>query len=215
MERCLSNAKSEKGKKVFDCSQIVVRIETNLKQNADPCPQRRAEALPSSVRGRNNQPFHLSGITGQTYRDQFTCWIVSIIFYDVSTNPQIGTTTTSIQTSLRYLQVNTNGFCTSADASSGLLDFRTPRGLRLNTASFATDQFTASATLSALPILEGSIAYTFTSKPLRGIQGTALSPLVDLVQAFREIKLPRAPEDAKDWEIWQAGRRVDFRGRLR
>jgi len=94
----------------------------------------------------------------------------------------------------------------------GLLDFRTPRGLRLNTASFATDQFTASATLSALPILEGSIAYTFTSKPLRGIQGTASSPLVDLVQAFREIKLPRAPEDAKDWEIWQAGRRVDFRG---
>jgi len=98
--------KVKRGKKFFDCSQILVRIETNLKQNADRCPQRRAEALASSVRGRNNQPFHLSGIIGQTYRDQFTCWIVSIIFYDVSTNPQIGTMTTSIQTSLRYLQVH-------------------------------------------------------------------------------------------------------------
>jgi distribution and morphology protein 10 len=36
--------------------------------------------------------------------------------------------------------------------------------------------------------------------------------LIDLVQGFREVKLPRAPEQARDWEIWQSGRRVDFRG---
>src|SRR5271154_1957217 len=94
-----------------------------------------------------------------------------------------------------------------------LLDFTTPRGFRLHTASFGAEQFTAAATLSALPILDGSLAYTYTSKPLREVQGTASSPLIDLVQGFRETKLPRAPEQAKDWEIWQAGRRVDFRGR--
>jgi hypothetical protein len=82
----------------------------------------------------------------------------------------------------------------------------------LHTASFAAEQFTAAATLSALPILDGSISYTYTSKPLRGVQGTASSALIDLVQGFREIKLPRAPEDPRDWEIWQGGRRVDFRG---
>jgi mitochondrial distribution and morphology protein 10 len=94
-----------------------------------------------------------------------------------------------------------------------LLDFATPKGFRLHSASFATGQFTAAATLSALPLLDGSIAYTYTSKPLGGIRGTASSALVELVQGFREIKLPRAPDDVRDWEIWQAGRRVDFRGR--
>ena len=93
-----------------------------------------------------------------------------------------------------------------------LLDFATPRGLRSHTASFAADQFTAAATLSALPILDGSLAYTYTSKPLTGVKGTASSALIDLVQGFREIRSPRAPDEAKDWEIWQAGRRVDFRG---
>jgi hypothetical protein len=93
-----------------------------------------------------------------------------------------------------------------------LLDFTTPRGFRLHTASFVAEQFTAAATLSALPILDGSLAYTYTSKPLKGIQGTSSSALVNLVQGFREVKLPRAPEQSRDWEIWQGGRRVDFRG---
>src|SRR5271170_1837440 len=95
-----------------------------------------------------------------------------------------------------------------------LLDFTTPRGFRLHTASFVAEQFTAAATLSALPILDGSLAYTYTSKPLKGIQGTSSSALINLVQGFREVKLPRAPEQARDWEIWQSGRRVDFRGTL-
>jgi len=95
-----------------------------------------------------------------------------------------------------------------------LLDFATPRGLRLHTASFVAEQFTAAATLSALPILDGSLAYTYTSKPLKGIQGTSSSALINLVQGFREVKPPRAPEQAREWEIWQGGRRVDFRGIL-
>ena len=66
--------------------------------------------------------------------------------------------------------------------------------------------------MSALPILAGSVAYTYTSKPLKEVQRTATSALSDLVQAFQETRLPRAPDEAKDWEIWQAGRRVDFRG---
>ena len=95
-----------------------------------------------------------------------------------------------------------------------LLDFPTPMGFRLHTGSFAAEQFTAAATLSALPILDGSLAYTYTSKPLRGIQGTASSALIDLVQGFREIKPPRVPDDARHWEIWQGGRRVDYRGMI-
>ena len=93
-----------------------------------------------------------------------------------------------------------------------LLDFTTPRGCRLHTASFSTELLTAAATLSALPILEGSMAYTYTSKPLKGVQGTSSSALLDLVQRFRDIPMPKAPDEAKHWEIWQGGRRVDFRG---
>jgi mitochondrial distribution and morphology protein 10 len=93
-----------------------------------------------------------------------------------------------------------------------LLDFNTPMGFQLHTASFAAEQFTAAATLSALPILDGSVAYTYTSKPLKGVQGTVSSALIDLLQGFREIKPPRAPDEARHWEIWQAGRRVDYRG---
>jgi mitochondrial distribution and morphology protein 10 len=106
------------------------------------------------------------------------------------------------------LRSSLNSWLKSVD----LLDFTTPRGLRLHTASFAAEQFTAAATLSALPILDGSIAYTYTSKPLKGVQGTATSALIDLVQGFREVRVPRVPDEAKHWEIWQAGRRVDFRG---
>lgn len=84
--------------------------------------------------------------------------------------------------------------------------------MRLNTASFSTEQFTAAATLSALPLLDGSLAYTYTSKPMKGVKGTATSALSDFVQAFQETRLPRAPDESKDWEVWQAGRRVDFRG---
>jgi mitochondrial distribution and morphology protein 10 len=120
--------------------------------------------------------------------------------------------TTCTQTSLSHPGVRVL-LCVSSQLD--LLDFATPRGLRSHTASFAAEQFTAAATLSALPILDGSIAYTYTSKPLSGVQGTASSALIDLVQGFREIRPPRAPEDAKDWEIWQAGRRVDFRGHHR
>ena len=100
----------------------------------------------------------------------------------------------------------------SPPLTTDLLDFTTPRGLRLHTASYSAEQFTAAATLSALPILDGSLAYTYTSKPLTGVQGTSSSALIDLVQGFREIPLPRAPDDVRNWEIWQAGRRVDFRG---
>jgi hypothetical protein len=39
-----------------------------------------------------------------------------------------------------------------------------------------------------------------------------VSPLMNLVQAFREVKPPKGPDDARHWEVWQAGRRVDFRG---
>lgn len=94
-----------------------------------------------------------------------------------------------------------------------LLDFTTPKGFRLHTASFATSQFTAAATLSALPLLDGSIAYTYTSKPLGDIRGTASSALIELIQGFGDTKPPQAPYDARDWEVWQGGRRVDFRGR--
>ena len=93
-----------------------------------------------------------------------------------------------------------------------MLDFTTPRGFRLHTTSLAAEQFTAAATLSALPILDGSVAYTYTSKPLKGVQGTTTSALIDLVQGFRDIRAPRVPDEPKHWEIWQAGRRVDFRG---
>ncbi|CAO3589755.1 unnamed protein product [Absidia cylindrospora] len=68
--------------------------------------------------------------------------------------------------------------------SRTLLDFYTPRGLSLHLAKLPTSQFKPSYTMNALPSLNGSIGYLFTSDPLDiGTSGTV--DFQDMVDQFR------------------------------
>ncbi|ORZ12204.1 hypothetical protein BCR42DRAFT_379034 [Absidia repens] len=83
--------------------------------------------------------------------------------------------------------------------SRTLLDFYTPRGLSLHLAKLPTSQFKPSYTMNALPSLNGSIGYLFTSDPLDiGTSGTV--DFQDMVDQFRiqqslpSLTTPSAPE---------------------
>lgn len=68
--------------------------------------------------------------------------------------------------------------------SRALLDFYTPLGLSLYLSKMPTPQFKPSYTLSALPSLNGSIGYLYTSKPL-DVGTSATVDFQDMVDRFR------------------------------
>ncbi|KAI8336715.1 hypothetical protein BC941DRAFT_471243 [Chlamydoabsidia padenii] len=76
--------------------------------------------------------------------------------------------------------------------SRTLLDFYTPRGLSLHLAKLPTTQFKPSYTMNALPSLNGSIGYLFTSEPLDiGTSGTV--DFQDMVDQFCIRRRPQLP----------------------
>lgn len=70
--------------------------------------------------------------------------------------------------------------------SRAILDFHTPRGLSLVISKLPTPQFKPSYTLNALPTLNGSIGYLYTSKPLE-IGTSATVDFQELIDRFRII----------------------------
>jgi distribution and morphology protein 10 len=70
--------------------------------------------------------------------------------------------------------------------SRSLLDFHTPRGLSLVLSKLPTPQFKPSYTLNALPTLNGSIGYLYTSRPL-DIGTSATVDFQDMVDRFRFV----------------------------
>lgn len=71
--------------------------------------------------------------------------------------------------------------------SRTLLDFYTPRGLSLYLSKLPTPQFKPSYTMNALPSLNGSIGYLYTSQPL-DIGTSATVDFQDLVDRFRIVE---------------------------
>jgi distribution and morphology protein 10 len=63
--------------------------------------------------------------------------------------------------------------------------------------------------MTALPTLNGSVGYIFTSCDLN-VQGSANVPFKQLVERFRVYDRPARPEVKE--EVWLAGERVDSRG---
>jgi distribution and morphology protein 10 len=83
--------------------------------------------------------------------------------------------------------------------TTALLDFPTPRGLRLNVSSLSSPNYATSYSLGGLGLIDGSLSYLYTSLPL----STTVSPsqtidLHDLILGYRQIHdLPLLPQ-AKD-----------------
>lgn len=93
--------------------------------------------------------------------------------------------------------------------ASAILDFNVPRGLSLSISKAPNSLFSTSYTMNALPSLNGSLGYIFTSCEL-DIKNSGDVRLRDMVERFKVYDHPRKPEGQE--EVWLAGERVDTRG---
>ena len=97
--------------------------------------------------------------------------------------------------------------CSSVFAA--ILDFTVPRGLHFSISKSPSPLFKNTYSMNALPSLNGSVGYIFTSCNL-DVKGSGDVRFKDMVDHFKVHDLPRRPE-GKD-EEWLAGERVDTRG---
>ncbi|RDA83235.1 hypothetical protein CP532_5789 [Ophiocordyceps camponoti-leonardi (nom. inval.)] len=80
-----------------------------------------------------------------------------------------------------------NSYAALNATPDALLDFATPRGLRLTLSSLATTNFASSYQLGSVGVVDGSIAYLFSSVPLRLDLACAAS-LRRLLRAYRPLE---------------------------
>ncbi|KAG6049092.1 hypothetical protein E4U39_006601 [Claviceps sp. Clav50 group G5] len=82
-----------------------------------------------------------------------------------------------------------NSYAALDGTSAALLNFQTPRGLRLTLSSLASANFATSYQLGSVGVVDGSISYLFSSVPLR-IHITPQSetvPLPELLRSYRPL----------------------------
>ena len=90
-----------------------------------------------------------------------------------------------------------------------LLDFAVPRGLHFSISKSPNTLFQTTYSMNALPSLNGSVGYIFTSCDL-DIKSSKNVRFKELVDRFKVYDQPRRPI-SKDMEFL-AGERVDSRG---
>ncbi|KAF9419436.1 Mitochondrial distribution and morphology protein 10 [Podila epigama] len=91
--------------------------------------------------------------------------------------------------------------------SRALLDFQAPQGLSLRLSKLPSSVFKTTTTMNALPLLEGSVGYLFTSRPLQ-IDDSASVRFRHLVDRFRIICLDHSIRAADQWsEFDQNGKK--------
>lgn len=94
-------------------------------------------------------------------------------------------------------------------ARTALLDFSVPRGLHFSISKSPNSLFKTTYSMNALPSLNGSVGYIFTSCNL-DVKGSGDVRFKDMVDRFKVFDQPRKPEGKE--EEWLAGERSDTRG---
>lgn len=61
-------------------------------------------------------------------------------------------------------------------------------------------------------IVNGSIAYLYSTKPLLDIPTSKDISIRDAIAGYRILAPLKKQEDPMYWEVWKDGRRVDTRG---
>ncbi|KAI9768227.1 MAG: Mitochondrial distribution and morphology protein 10 [Geoglossum simile] len=97
------------------------------------------------------------------------------------------------------------------DLFKDILDFPTPRGLRLNVSSLSTANLATSYDLGSVGAVDGSLSYLYSSLPLKATSRSLEIDLCDVVRGYRQLQELRRPDEPWWWEVWQSGRRVDRR----
>ncbi|KZP24574.1 hypothetical protein FIBSPDRAFT_856758 [Athelia psychrophila] len=93
-------------------------------------------------------------------------------------------------------------------SSNAILDFTVPRGLHLSVSKSPNSLFNTSYSMNAMPSLNGSVGYIFTSCDL-DVKNSGNVRFKDMIERFRVYDTPRRPEPRQ--EEWLAGERVDVR----
>ncbi|KAF7301448.1 Mitochondrial distribution and morphology protein 10 [Mycena indigotica] len=96
-------------------------------------------------------------------------------------------------------------------SSNAILDFTVPRGLHLSVSKSPNSLFKTTYSMNAMPSLNGSIGYIFTSCEL-DIKSSGNARFKDMLERFRVYDQPRRPEP-KEEEFFN-GERVDKRDYL-
>ncbi|THH03589.1 hypothetical protein EW145_g6161 [Phellinidium pouzarii] len=104
-----------------------------------------------------------------------------------------------------------NLFSNLTRSSDALLDFSVPKGLQLSISKAPNALFRTAYAMNALPSLNGSVGYMFSSCPL-DLKNSGDVRFKDVVERFMVFGVPKKPEGKS--EEWLAGRRVDTRDYL-
>lgn len=93
-----------------------------------------------------------------------------------------------------------NLFSSITATSHALLDFLIPNGIKLDISSQATNHLASSMTLLNYNSINGSLAYLYSSVPLRNTMGTKDVSLQDAIAGFRIIE-PYFPQPKPDTHV--------------
>ncbi|KAI8966720.1 hypothetical protein F5Y11DRAFT_1117 [Daldinia sp. FL1419] len=90
-----------------------------------------------------------------------------------------------------------NSYSSLNATSDALLNFPTPRGLRLTLSSLATSSFATSYQLGTIGVVDGSVSYLYSTVPLNNaIAQSEKIPLPDLLRSYRPLaELPSRAEE--------------------
>lgn len=95
-----------------------------------------------------------------------------------------------------------------------LLDFQTPKGLRLQISSLAAPNFATSYSLGNVGVVDGSVSYLYSSLPLHRKLKSSELDLHNVIRGYRQLRALRRPDEDWWWEVWHDGKRIDRRGTL-
>ncbi|KAF8309235.1 mitochondrial distribution and morphology protein 10 [Clavulina sp. PMI_390] len=96
-------------------------------------------------------------------------------------------------------------------ASNAILDFKVPSGINFHISKAPNKLFNTTYSMNALPTLNGSLGYIFTTCDLH-MRASQDVRLKDIMERFKIYDLPRKPEGKP--EQWLNGERVDTRDYL-
>ncbi|KAH6680565.1 mitochondrial distribution and morphology protein 10 [Halenospora varia] len=107
-----------------------------------------------------------------------------------------------------------NSYSQLTATARGLLDFETPRGLRLNLSSLSSPNFATSYAIGSVGLVDGALSYLYTSRPLRATSQSGALDLHDVIRGYRQIQELRRHDESWMWEQWHGGKRIDKRDTL-
>ncbi|KAL0263650.1 Mitochondrial distribution and morphology protein 10 [Diplodia seriata] len=104
-----------------------------------------------------------------------------------------------------------NSYSYLTGTAQALLDFQTPRGLRLNLSSLSSPNLATSYSIGTVGVVDGSLSYLYSSLALDVKSRSSDIDLHNVVRGYRHLKELRRPDEPWWWEVWHRGKRIDRR----